>query len=120
MITEHNAVRFGAEVRRRREALQWTLDDLAKRGKLTPNYLGSIELGLRDPSLSTITKIARAFSVSIGELLGTHILSPAALEYLRLRKEAPSDVRDAVDSLIKAVSKRRRFERGALQARSSL
>jgi transcriptional regulator with XRE-family HTH domain len=52
---------FGAEVRRRRESLGWTLPELAKRSGLTSNYIGSVEIGLRDPSMSTLVKIAKGF-----------------------------------------------------------
>ncbi len=74
--------RFGREVRRRRLALQMTLEQLAEEAELSPNYLGSIETGQRDPSLSTVQRIADAFGVSVGELVGD-------------REELPAEVRDA-------------------------
>lgn len=91
---------FGAEVRRRRETLGWSLPELAKKSGMTANYLGAIEMGLRDPSLSTIKKIAKGFEVSVMELLGVEGLGPAALEFLRLNEGVPPDVRDAIEHLL--------------------
>jgi len=97
---------FGAEVRRRRESLGWTLPELAKRSGLTSNYIGSVEIGLRDPSMSTVVKIAKGFGVPLSELLGAYGLSPAALECLRLMKEALPDVRGALVDLLTLLSKK--------------
>jgi transcriptional regulator with XRE-family HTH domain len=99
---------FGAEARRRRESLGWTLSDLATRSGLTPNYLGSVELGIRDPSLSTMEKIANGFDVPLMELLGTDELSPAALEFVRLLKEAKPDVQEAIGLLLTFLSGKQR------------
>lgn len=91
---------FGAEVRRRREALEWSLPQLAKRSGLTANYIGAVEMGHRDPSLSTMQKIAKGFGISLAELLGGHGLSPIALEFLRLNEGVQPDVQEAVEKLL--------------------
>jgi transcriptional regulator with XRE-family HTH domain len=91
---------FGAEVRRRRESLGWSLPELAKRSGLTYNYIGAIEIGHREPSLSTMLKLAKGFDVPLWELLGRDGFSPAALECARLLDEAPRDVRDAIESVL--------------------
>jgi transcriptional regulator with XRE-family HTH domain len=54
---------FGKEVRRRREALGLTLEELAERAGLTPNYVGTVETGKRDPSLSTVLALAKGLRV---------------------------------------------------------
>jgi transcriptional regulator with XRE-family HTH domain len=61
-------VLFGAEVRRRRESLGMTLEVLAERAGLTPNYVGTIEAGERDPSLTTIVGLAQGLGISPAEL----------------------------------------------------
>ncbi len=91
---------FGAEVRRRRESLGWTLPELAKRSGLTANYLGAVEMGLRDPSMSTLVKIAKGFGVPLSELLGAYGFSPVTLECLHLMKEALPDVREAIEDIL--------------------
>ena len=47
-------MKFGQEIRRRRKALGMTIEQLAEKAELTPNYLGTLEVGRRDPSLSTV------------------------------------------------------------------
>ena len=100
---------FGREVRRRRKALGLTLEELAERSDLTPNYVGTVEAGKRDPSLSTVVALASALGVRPSELLGgVDELTPAATEAGRLFQGAPPDVQEAVLVLLRAVSRRRR------------
>ena len=102
-------VKFGQEVRRRRKGLRMTIEELAERSGLTPNYIGTVEIGDRDPSLSTIRALARGLSTAPGELLGgTERLSPQALEAARLFEGAGTEVQEAVLRLLRAVQKRRR------------
>ena len=86
-----------------------TLEQLAERAGLTPNYVGTIEAGQRDPSLSTVQALARGLSVATGELLGGNAHhSAAALEAATLFETAPPDVQEAILHLLRAVQKRRR------------
>ena len=100
---------FGREVRRRREALGITLEQLAESAKLTPNYIGTIENGKRDPSLSTVLALARGLKVNAAEFFGgVDDLSPAAAEAGRLFDASPPDVQEAVLKILHAVTKKRR------------
>lgn len=45
MAKDEGVVAFGREVRRRRMARGWTLDDLADVAGLTPNFIGGVENG---------------------------------------------------------------------------
>lgn len=45
-----------------------TLEELAERAGLTPNYVKEIENGHRDPSLSTVFSIAEGLGVEPGDL----------------------------------------------------
>jgi transcriptional regulator with XRE-family HTH domain len=102
-------VDFGKEVRRRRKALGLTIEELAERAKLTPNYVGTVETGKRDPSLSTILALAKGLHVPPAELFGSaKELSPAGVEAGRLFEAASPDVQDAVLKLLRAVTRRRR------------
>ena len=107
--TNLRTVDFGAEVRRRREALSLTLEQLAERSGLTPNYIGGVETAKRNPSLSTVLGLAKGLRVPPGELLsGVKDLTPAALEAGRLFEASPPEVQDAVLRLLRAVSNKRR------------
>jgi transcriptional regulator with XRE-family HTH domain len=86
-----------------------TIEQLAERSGLTPNYVGTIEGGQRDPSLSTVLALARGLSVLPGELFGgTSKISAPALEAATLFDAVPADVQDAVLRLLRAVHRRRR------------
>jgi len=102
-------VSFGQTVRRRREALSMTLEQLAERAGLSPNYVGSVENGRRDPSLSTVLALAKGLKSPPGELLGgAKDLSPEAFEAGRLFDGVSSELQDVVLRLLRAVSRRRR------------
>jgi len=99
-------VEFGQEVRRRREAAGLTLEALAERSGLTPNYIGGIEMGKRDPSLSTVLSLARGLAVSPADLLGgLNELSPAAIEAGRLFEGTLTDVQGSVLRLLRTVAR---------------
>jgi transcriptional regulator with XRE-family HTH domain len=102
-------VSFGATIRRKREALGFTLEKLAERAHLSPNYVGTVENGRRDPSLSTVLALAKALRVPPAELLGgVKDLGPDGLEAGRLFESASSEVQEAVLHLLRVVARRRR------------
>ena len=51
---------FGAEIRRRREALGISQEALAFRSELHRTYVSLLERGLRNPSLGVIAQLAEA------------------------------------------------------------
>jgi transcriptional regulator with XRE-family HTH domain len=100
-------VEFGQEVRRRREAAGLTLEALAERSGLTPNYIGGIEMGKRDPSLSTLLSLARGLRAPPADLLGGLAeMSPAAIEAGRLFEGTLPEIQDAVLRLLRTVTRR--------------
>lgn len=95
---------LGLEIRRRRTALLWTRAELGKRAGLSPNYIGSIEHGRRDPGLSAVSRLARGLDVPVSELLGgSGRLSPAALEMGRLFERASEDMREGIVRVLRSV-----------------
>jgi transcriptional regulator with XRE-family HTH domain len=100
---------FCREVRRRREALGLTQDELAERSGLTPNYIGTIENGKRDPSLSTMMAIAKGLNLQLGELLGPiPDISASAHEMASLFESSASDMQSALLALLHGVNKKKR------------
>lgn len=59
---------FGRRIRILRKARQLTKSDVAHLSGLDRGYVGSLERGVRNPSLDTIARIARALNVSIAQL----------------------------------------------------
>jgi transcriptional regulator with XRE-family HTH domain len=99
---------LGPEVRRRRKAQKLTLEGLAERAELSVHYLSTIETSKRDPSVSTVMKLAKGLGVSPGELLGARDdLTPEAIEIGKMIDRSSADVRDAVRVLLKAAARRK-------------
>jgi transcriptional regulator with XRE-family HTH domain len=63
------AKHMGARVRRLRKAKNLSQAALAKRARLTRVYITRLESGQQDPSLSTISALAKALGVSVAALL---------------------------------------------------
>src|SRR5262245_63271238 len=100
---------FGREVRRRRVMLGLTLEQLAERSSLTPNYIGTVENGRRDPSLSTVLALAKGLGVSAGELLGS-TGEPASTpsEAAALIESLSPEHQGALLELLRVMARRRR------------
>jgi len=93
-------------LRRRREELGLTLDELANRADLSPNYLGAIELGRRDPSIASIRAIADALRISVAQLFGLpQTLSSRALQLARLFDSSPKEQQAALLLVLYALPK---------------
>lgn len=60
---------FGFVVRQFREQRRWSQEVLADAAGLNRSYLGEIERGDAMPSLATIAKLAKAFELSLSELM---------------------------------------------------
>lgn len=100
---------FGREVRRRRGALGLTLEQLAERSGLTPNYIGTVENGRRDPSLSTVLALAKGLGASPGELFGSIGESgPLVTEAAALMETLAPEVQNALLELLRVLARRRR------------
>jgi transcriptional regulator with XRE-family HTH domain len=75
MTTKVNTVsptarQFAKRLRALREAAGKSQGDLADEAGLSRTYLNQLEAGKRDPSLSTLTRLARALRVKLEALIG--------------------------------------------------
>lgn len=61
-------LQFGSNVRRLREALGMTQEDLAEAAGLDRSYIGGIERGERNPALTAIMQLASALGIAPGHL----------------------------------------------------
>ncbi len=59
---------MGRRIRRLREAKDWTQEQLAEAAELDRAYVAGVEVGLRNPSLRNLAKIANALTVSLRRL----------------------------------------------------
>ncbi len=94
---------FGREVRRRRLAQGMTLDVLAESSGVTPNYIGQIEGGLREPSIDVAVKLASGLGAPLGEVLGMPGVEGATLEGARLLSKLPRDVRETLTEALRSL-----------------
>lgn len=62
-------VLFGEEVRKARNLLGLTQEDLAHKADLHSGYVSKVERGLKTPSLRVIMQLANALDVQPGELV---------------------------------------------------
>jgi transcriptional regulator with XRE-family HTH domain len=63
------AVAFGAAVRIRRKAKEWTQERLAEKAGIAAIQVGFIERGENVPKLTQVLRIAQALGVRPGELI---------------------------------------------------
>ena len=59
---------FGLDVRKRRESLDLTQIEAAERADLDPTYISGIERGVRNPSLISIARVAKALDITVSDL----------------------------------------------------
>ena len=96
----------GKKIRRLRLESGFTIEELAFRSQLHPNYLGDIERGKRNPTLANLKKIAEGLRKSL-----TEFISDKSVEsVVNLAREKPAGyLLPAQDknilSLIKSLSK---------------
>lgn len=105
MTKESMIAEFGREVRRRRKEMGLTLEKLAEQAELTVNYLGTIERGRRDPSLSTVASIAHGLGIPAGALIGkTPVMGPKAHEMAALFDQAPLEIQAGLLMLLRVAA----------------
>jgi transcriptional regulator with XRE-family HTH domain len=69
MATRHRSLSaFGLNLRKLREAKDLTQEALAEKADLDPTYISGIERGVRNPSLLSIVRVAKALRVAVSEL----------------------------------------------------
>ena len=61
-------IRFGENVRRQREARHLTQEGLAERAELDRTYISDVERGVRNVSMISILRIAKALGSTVSEL----------------------------------------------------
>jgi transcriptional regulator with XRE-family HTH domain len=62
--------RFAMRLKRLREQRGFTQETLAKKAGVSRSYLARLEMGLHDPPLSRLRKLALALGVKVAALVG--------------------------------------------------
>ena len=84
---------LGARVKQLRRARRLTQEQLAERAGLSYKFVGEIERGRGNPTLTTMSKLAEALGVSLIDFLGIEAEKP------RLSPRQALQVREALASL---------------------
>ena len=63
---------IGENVRGYRKKLGWTQEKMGVRGKLSPEYISSLENGKENPKAETLLKIAAILKIHPGLLFDPH------------------------------------------------
>ncbi len=58
------------QLRKLRNARDWTQKELARRSGVSHGYIARLEIAMQEPSLKVLEKLAAAFGITVGELLG--------------------------------------------------
>jgi transcriptional regulator with XRE-family HTH domain len=61
--------KFGSNIKKYRKAIGLTQEKLAESAKIDPKSIISIENGVRNPTLRTIYRLAKALKVGLKELV---------------------------------------------------
>lgn len=88
---QDRVAKFGHAIRLRRERQGLSLPELGRRSGLTPNYIGTVEHGKRDPSLTTVVALTQGLGVPPGEPFGdVKPLGPHGMQFaLMFHNAAP-------------------------------
>lgn len=107
----------GEQIRALREERGYTLQDLAKRAKLSLSYLSEIERGSKRPSLKTIDKLATALNVPKTQLIEGEVTDTglALGEKIRIiRNEKNLSLQELADKVGISLSYLSEIERGTV------
>lgn len=75
-LNQRKSNSFGQAVRELRVVSGLTQEELADRAGLDRSYIGGVERGDRNPSLSVIEKIAEGLDVTLAELFSYSVKGP--------------------------------------------
>lgn len=66
---EHIKKRFGRRIKQLRDERDWSQAGLSHEADLDPGYIGKVERGEINPGLTYIHAIAKAFKITLSELM---------------------------------------------------
>ena len=111
---------IGPYIRKRRDELDLSLRELAKRLDCSPAFISDIELGRRHPSDKVLIEIARILKVKVEELRGMDLRAPID-DIKRITLDDPTfalafrtviDKKISADELLEFVKKKENEKKG--------
>lgn len=90
-------------IREQRKEKGWTIEQFAKRGDLSTNYVGDLEHGVKTPGLETFIQIVEVLGVSAEVLIRDSVSSASHVADDKLSKKlsqlTPGQKKAAIDIL---------------------
>ncbi len=95
---------IGQRIRKRRQELGLTQDDLAKTLKVTPQHISAIELDQRAPSLDSLVNLAKELGVTTDYLLtGKETVIYEAIPAIKADKKLPLEIKNALVTIVEGL-----------------
>ncbi len=95
---------IGKNIRYFRHEKDWTIDQLSEKCALSPSYMGLIERGKRETSISALDKISGVLSISIMDLFFTGKL-PKGHEKVKLLEELQVKLKQMSTKKLKSMAR---------------
>jgi len=93
---------IGKRIRKRRQELKLTQEDLARALGLTPQHISGIEQDKRSPSLSSLAKLAEELGVTVDYLAtGKESVIVNAIPAIKADKKLSLEAKKALVALVK-------------------
>jgi transcriptional regulator with XRE-family HTH domain len=93
---------IGKRIRKRRQELKLTQEDLARTLDLTPQHISGIEQDKRSPSLSSLAKLAEELGITVDYLVtGKESIIVDLIPAIKADKKLPLETKKALVTLVK-------------------
>lgn len=104
-MAESLTVELGLRVRRRREELGFTREQLAEMCDLSTNFLAEIELGKKNMSTKSLYKVARALNLSADYIVFGEQAGADRTKFEEMLAELSKEDRDLAEDILKSFIK---------------
>ena len=117
IVKKNLEIFVGKRIRQFRQEMGLTIEELAFKAQLHPNYLGDIERGERNPSLKNLNKIANALEKPLAAIVSNDSVMETMRGAAKIReknslystKKYPENVLSLIKSLMKNSDKDREY-----------
>jgi len=82
-LEDRVSLRTGRAVKQQREALGWSLRELAARSGISSSMISDIERGAKSPTVITVVRLAQALGISAAVLVDGGTAAPPRIRVLR-------------------------------------
>ena len=102
-MNEINYKALGTRIRRQRELLGYTREELAEKLDVSVKFCSDIELGVKGLSLGTLVNLSKILCLNIDYILGDNKLSNSELNTIEsLISQCPEELRPNLITIIRA------------------